>query len=397
MATLTWHSIDQRSVCIGYSYEGNSMYTELTDYSLFLSFERRLSSLTVTNEIRYVASFLEYLRNKRRLALSVNDELIEKWRDNEFEKVSANPISRGKERTNKRTVNAKLRRVYQFLWWYQGRKSHISGLIGPHACRVTSSENPDYVARHMSNYMNEKRWRPDSRWIFPLCFPRVGAGSKHRVVRIPTAAKIEEIRAGLQSKSLGFAEQRNLLMFAIAEETGLRRAAINSLRFEQFSELILERFDGESISIIPDVQKFSYDSPTQFSMKLCFLILNFVEQTLKPYYERMGWTLAKGKGKLFVSERTGLPLACSSLTRIFSLVFRQAGFEKGASVHLMRHYFTNVEIVRETNRRMEAGLDTSIMSICASVSLKLNHLNLESIQPYVSARISDLAKELEKR
>lgn len=393
MAMLSWHELSGGSFCVAYSSDGKSMFPDLTDYSIYLSIEKGLAKLTVFNELRYVASFVAYLRIKRRLISSIDDSFIKDWRDAELKSVKANEISRGSERTFKQTVNAKLRRVYQFLCWYQETKLGIPTLIGPVGCRVTSVAPVD--AQHVI-YANGKRtWRRNSKGLFPLCFSNVASGSKHRVVRVPTRTVLDKVRLSLRRESLGFIEQRNLLMLAIAEETGIRRAAINSLRIGQFADDLLTDVDDDRIIVTPDVQKFSYDSPTVFSIKLCLLVLNFVEQTLKPLYRTRGWSVSRGRDRLFVSERTGRPLADTSLTTIFSSAFKDVGFGKGSAIHLVRHYFTNMEIVRETTRRMELGLDTSVASICASVSLKLNHKNPLSIEPYVSAVISDLARELE--
>lgn len=392
MTTLSWHEVGDAVICAAYSTDGKTLFPLLTDYSIHLSREKGLSRLTVVNELRHIATFSTYLRSKRRLLSSVDDGFIKIWRDQECGRVKANPISHQKEQTSKRTVNAKLRRIYHFLWWYQESKMREPRLIGPTGCRVTSSGNGDSVSEPDRKY--GKTWRQNSRAAFPLCFHRVGVGSKHRVVRVPTAAKIDEVRAILRRDSLGFVEQRNLLMLAIAEETGLRRAAINSLRIEQFSAELLSEVDGEFLSVTPDIQKFSYDAQSEFSMSLSLLILNFVEKTLKPLYRARGWSEAVGMGKLFVSERSGRPLDPSSLTRVFSVAFKRVGFGKGAAVHLMRHYFTNAEIVRETKRRVQHGLDTSVTSICASVSLKLHHQDPTSIQAYVNSVISEMAHEI---
>jgi integrase len=393
MVMLSWHDLDGGSLCVAYSSDGKSIFPDLTDYSSYLSLESGLNKLTVSNELRHLAGFVAHVRAKRRLVSSVDDSFIGAWRDLELKRVAENRISRGRERTSKRTVNAKLRRVYQFLWWYQERKLRIPNLIGPVGCRVTSSEPTG--GQHVRYKDGRRTWRQSSKALFPLCFPNAGNGSKHRVTRVPTSATLDKVRLALRRENLGFVEQRNLLMLAIAEETGLRRAAINSLRAGQFTEELLNDIDDNKLIVTPDVQKFSYDFPTEFPLRLCLLILNFVEQTLKPLYRARHWPLSIGKDRLFISERSGRPLADSALTRIFSSAFREAGFEKGSAVHLIRHYFTNIEIVRETKRRMDAGLDTSVASICASVSLKLNHKDPLSIQPYVSAVISEMARELE--
>ncbi|MBD8633323.1 site-specific integrase [Oxalobacteraceae sp. CFBP 8755] len=393
MVALKWHELDGFTVCVAFESKGSAIFTELTDYSIYLSCEKALAETTVINELRYVAGFLAELKRGRRLIANVDDDFIRKWRDAEFVRVRENPIARNDSHTMKRTVNAKLRRIYDFYWWYQRRKSSLRNIIGPTG-QIISSGSIDSMLSPRNAH--SKARRGGSSHIYPLCFRNVGAGSKHRVATIPTISKIDEIRKILSAKELGFMEQRNLLMLSIAEETGLRRAAINSLRVSQFSEELLLEMDEGGLVVVPDVQKFSYQSSVRFSPGLCLLILNFAKQCLMPFCRQRGWSPSYGNGRLFISERNGKPLEASSLTRIFSRAFRRAGFQKGSAIHLVRHHFTNVEIVKETERRLKAGLDTSLPTICEAVSFKLNHLDPMSIRAYVSAVISDLAAEMEK-
>ena len=386
-SSLHWCTVKGQAVAIAYHSFAQKIIPEITDYSIYLSDTERLHPTTVKNEIQYIHSFLAYMRNTRKVLEKTDDEVLIKFRDRELNEVKTNAISRGNERTAKRTVNAKLRRIYRFLWWYQDTKLDHNHLIGPTGCRVTA----DFMHTLIWSKLRSARTSSNQ---FPTCFKRTGSSSRHRVQDVPTIAGVDRLRKVIAGEELGFVSIRNLLFLSLAEETGMRRGAINSLRISQFSEARLEEAKGDFLNVVPDDQKFSYQSVSEVPLPLAFQVLNYAEAYLKPIYSDRGWNIKFGEDRLFVSERNGRPLQPRTFSRIFGQAFKSIDKGKGRAVHILRHHFTDRAIVEEVQVRLEAGMDTSLTSVCAAVSLKLGHAHPDSIKAYVSSVLSKILKEL---
>lgn len=352
---------------------------------------------TVRTEIQEVFTFIQFLDARRRLISSVDDELLQIFCDESLHNVRRNRISRGDEQANQRTVNSKLRKAYWFIWWYKIYHCPSANLIGPVDCRVTSSLTSSVLkAKNKRNHDGGFKTRflsADER--FPLCFRRVGSPSIHRTQTVPSKEEIESIYEYLSQDGIDFLSARNVLFQKIAVDTGLRRESIASLRIEQFSEQAIDSARRDVLRVVPDHQKFSYQFGSDIPMELAYQILYFVESYYKPLYERRAWPLSRGGGLIFTSERSGRPVSSATFTRIFSAAFKELNAGKGTAVHILRHYYTTAEIVREIKKRLEKGMDTSLLSVCRAVSLKLGHTNLDSIRPYVSLVISSVFNELE--
>jgi hypothetical protein len=98
-----------------------------------------------------------------------------------------------------------------------------------------------------------------------------------------------------------------------------------------------------------------------------------------------GWTDKTTGGRLFFSFRNGRPLRDQTLSQIFGKALDDLGIdEHGANIHSMRRKYANDEIVREIDRRIAQGLDTSAASVAASVSITMGHSTPASIEPYTS-------------
>lgn len=364
----------------------------LIDYNFYLSGTVELSQKTVINEIQFVKRFLEYLLDISALATGVTDVIFKRFRDAELKRVLHSRNRSGSDNAAKRTVNAKLRRIYLFLEWVQQTQAGGIFLIGPRGCQVRSSlgegETKYSVARGRKVSVSD-------RDRFPLLYRSVGEGSKHRTKYVAsTENKGDLVDHFLETHSSTLA-QRNILILELADQVGMRRGSINSLRVDQFPRGRIESSNGDW-EIIPPSQKFGYEKRYTIPFRLAFRICDYIEQVRKPLLCDRGWSEARTEGRLFVSLKNGKPLSDRTLSQIFGKGFRNVGVdEHGAGVHSFRRKFATDNIVQETERRRRLNLDTSVSSIAATVSLKMGHTSPESLTPYVSrcqAYMSDSAE-----
>ncbi|MFC7515474.1 hypothetical protein ACFQUU_10690 [Herbaspirillum sp. GCM10030257] len=367
-----------------YGPTGEDLVFPLMDYCLYLSTVEALNKKTVKGETIYVKRFLEFLIAGGIDLCNASDLVLTKFRDAEFKRVMVNANSSGSERAARRTVNAKLRRVYLFLEWFQDVEKAKQFLIGPLGCQVKS-----ILGRNKRPYKTSDqklRFSSNDKWRYPLLYRQVGSHSKHQTKYISTSKDVEELTAHFLNSYPTVIASRNILILELANRVGLRRSSINSLRADQFSGEQLERSDGD-LSVVPDSQKFGYENRYDIPFRLAYRIADYIENVRTPMMRAKGWSEQQAKGRLFFSFKTGKPLTDNSLSQIFGKAHDSLGnHEHGANIHSMRRKFTNDQIENEILVRKEQGLDTSVASIAASVSLALGHRNADSIAPYVSRK-----------
>jgi hypothetical protein len=380
---ISWVELPSKKVgLVAYDKENNQeLVSPLIDYCLFLSNDEELDSKTVMNEMLYVRRFLEYLLEKNSMVVNVGDELIKSFRDAELKRVKLSPNRSPSENALKRTVNAKLRRIYNFLVWFQ-RSEDLVGLIGPINCKVRSSlaVPPDRgLGRGRAKAVSSGRNR------FPGLYRGVGEGSKHRVKYVATVRdKDDLIDLFLEQESFIIAN-RNVLILELADQVGLRRGSINSLLAAQFRRDEIENSRSEHWVVVPSAQKFGYEKKYGIPFRLAYRVCDYIDQVRRKIMLEKGWSESRTGGRLFFSLRDGSPLSDQTISQIFGAALRKLGVEEhGSATHTLRRKFACESIVEETTRRQRLNLDTSVASVAAAVSIKMGHTNPESLTPYVS-------------
>lgn len=357
----------------------------LTDYNAYLVEVVELDSKTIVNEMQYIKRFLEYVLGTDVQVKDVTDVIFREFRDTELKRVLRSCNRSGSDNAAKRTVNAKVRRIYLFLGWLQKTQGCDIYLIGPHACQVRSSLGDPETKK--SAWRGRKASGGD-RDRFPLLYRRVGEGSKHRTkYAASTKNKDDLVDHFLEKQSFALAH-RNILIMELADQVGMRRGSINSLRTDQFSRDKIEKSNGD-LEVVPPAQKFGYERRYSIPFRLAFRICDYIEQVRKQVLLERGWSEVRTEGRLFVSLRNGKPLSDRTLSQIFGKGLKYVGVEEhGAGVHSFRRKFASEGIVQETERRRRLHLDTSVNSIAATVSLKIGQTNPESLVPYVSRHLA---------
>lgn len=374
---LSWVRNQGLSFAIAHDSGRKRLFLSITDYSIYLSKVRRFSPVTVESEMYHVATFLWFLSGLGKEIFETNDTFLRLFRDSELHRLTISGGGSKSERVYKRTVNARLRRVYRFLMWYQDFNPEILGLIGPNGavtCYFSTRTGPE---------------NPRNKNVYPLMLVSAGSASRHRLSYVATEEDLKKLRRYFATRFHGYLRHRNLLLIEVANTVGLRRGSINSLTCSLFLQSISHDADIKDERLVPPSQKFGYQKEYEFPFTLVSQIAQFINGPLKELKKVLVVTDSITEDRIFLSSKTGKPLTNRAISDIFSKALREIGVEAG-SIHGLRRKYANDEIEKEIDYRIEKGLDTSVTSICAAVSLSLGHASPDSLQPYVSARLQRL-------
>jgi site-specific recombinase XerD len=355
----------------------------MTDYSLYLSEEEQLSNLTVAQELGYVRFFGEYLNAHACGLEQVDDGTLLKFRNHSLLWAKRSKSSRGSLELSKATANTKLRRAYLWLQWLQdsGRIKH--GRIGSRGCAVKSALSE---RRKLSERSEADSRMVSSIALFPLQYRLKTSNSKHQVPSfIPTELTLDDLHEYFfENSASDYIAHRNCLLIDVADSVGLRRASINSLRVSQFLDP-LEVGELQTALIRPDSQKFSYANTFRFPPWIVERVRSFASEQRRQLIEDQRISSKVHGDRIFLSSRDGRPLTDRAITAIVSKALRKLGAPKGSAIHGFRYKFIDETVDAEYEDRLERGLDTSMDSITAAVSLKTGHKSVKSLRGYASA------------
>ncbi|MFQ6333989.1 hypothetical protein [Methylophilus sp. 3sh_L] len=390
---LSWNGSPEQAVGIAYDTKTNSILWELTDYSIHLQSSELLNAKTVRNELYLLKGFVEHLLAEGKGYTDIDDVFLKVFKESEFKKILDSANGSKCERVAKRTVNAKLRRTYQFLHWLQESEKQVVGIIGEWDCPVTSalaSKQQGSVYRPLS-----RSGRTNSRLNYPLLFRSTGSNglpSQYEASHEDVALLTEMFH----SEFSPYCAQRNILMMDLACEIGWRRGSINSLTCDQFLNLNLLDSAHDSYVVVPPSQKFGYVRQFEVPFRLAFRVVEFIETHRKELLSKNGWTEASAENRIFLSEREGRPLRDSTISTIYGSAFRKLGRPRGASTHSFRRRNVNDQVDKELQSRLELGLDTSELSITTAVAFNVGQSRPESLRPYVNRRIGRMVRQREQ-
>ncbi|WP_197091082.1 hypothetical protein, partial [Herbaspirillum chlorophenolicum] len=364
----------------------------IMDYSLKL-IDDGLDEKSVRNEIFLLKGFCDFLDRRRLVYQDITDSLLKSFRSEELSLVKTAKNSSRAERTAMRTVNAKLRRTYKFLYWLQHSHRSVLNLIGPRNCPVKSNYLPPNEGG--KNRRNGRYESGRKTGEFPVLFDHAGEGNRPTQYEA-TDEDVELIAEMFLSELSPHAAQRNILMMDLGCEVSWRRGAINSMTCDQFSRLDFSEANHDSYIVIPPSQKFGYQREFEVPFRLAFRIAEFIANERKDFLASRGWSEARTLGRIFISERSGLPLKDQSISAIFGAAFNALGRPRGANTHSFRRKFANEEIDDEILNRLEMGLDTNEVSIATTVAFKMGQSNPESLEPYVNKSLDRMVKRHKK-
>lgn len=369
----TWITTTIPAIPIVTDTETSRIFDDIIDYAIHLQERDFLSYVYVRNEICHLILFYKHLKRLNISVRDVTNETLKKFRDDDLDRLKAKSLV--SEKKLKRVVNSHLSRVYNFYHWYQGQHNSLN-LIGSSDCAITS--DPSKKQRRTNSTYDHTR-------AYPLNFRRIGRSSKHATEHSATEKEVAYIESYFRKAEDKFIAERNSLIMAIANTVGFRRASINSLRCDQFSEEILKHAFDEYIIIKPDEQKFDANVNYKFPILLAYRISDFIKNIRDKWLLEKGINRAVTLDRLFLSSRNGHPLNHTSISDIFGEAFKSmSSSSPRTSIHSLRRKFANDAIAKNFEQRVELKLDVSDASICAAVSMELGQSNPDSIHAYIS-------------
>lgn len=381
---VNWLEVSGRRYPVARWTHNGKPVLELVDYAIYLGRERAQSALTVETAVYNIVVLLNFCCRESVELVELDDLRLREFRDFELVRLRDRVGRKGSEKVQCRTVNSRLRSVYNFMLWFQNCYSMGTNIIGPAGCNIRSTLTEHHI------YGGRKAVQ---RLLYPLLLPLTGSSSKHRPMKAVTDDMKSSMLNVLNTVENDYIASRDILIINIADALGMRRASINSLTCSQFLDGVKDSESLEDLVLVPSSQKFGYQWPYTFPFQLVSQILQFIDGPRNALLRKLKVPPSLSEDRLFLSSTSGRPLTNRALTTTIAAYMRSSGLAKG-SIHRFRHKFVNEEVEREILRRVSLGLDTSIESVAAAVALKVGQANPGSLHTYISDAFSRIEKKL---
>jgi len=314
----------------------------------------------------------------------VNDLILVNYREWAFEKLFQSKNAKQDEKAAKRSINVKIRNIYNYLIWAQDYAHLIHDRIGP----------IDFPIQSTLTLVNQQSNRAQSeKKKYPVCYRRVGEGNGIRSQYTATPDdKIKLIEYFTSTQSLEVAE-RNIIIMEIADQVGWRNGSIHDLTVDQFAWVMIENEPGESIMVTPSTQKFGYEKSFEVPIGLAAWIARYID-TRNSILKEKGWSEKKAKRRIFLNMKTGTPLGYKTITQIFSCAFTEIGSPRGrnAGIHSFRRKFAQEATAKEIHERRNRGLSTAVEDVLFAIARKLGQENIHSQEPYQRVIAEDISQ-----
>lgn len=322
----------------------------------------------------------EYMRANRLEWNEVDDGHLDQFRTWYLEKIEQSSQTRN-DLSRKRTVNIRLREIYNFYHWAQEEAFLVENHIGWELQSKIRSKLPDYIKDGRSALPRSDK----NSLLYPKIFPRVGSSSD---VIDYTASDRDKEKLKEHFETQGdsdYSARRNILIMEIAATVGWRQGSMQSLLIDAFSD---ERIDGCNSGVLavqPPNQKYGYRFEFEVPLALALRINRHIKSDRANLLARKNLKEDTAKHHLFVSSTEGTPLAEMTITEIFSKAFTAIGAPKGSGIHSFRRSFTSNEMRHQIDTRKRKNLSTAPEDVMLPVQRKLGHKSPLSQQVYADA------------
>lgn len=312
---------------------------------------------------------------------SLTNDALSEFLEWTKDRTKANPRSRNEE-SAKRTANARMRVVYDFLTWAQEDALLITNMVGNTQTFAVRSSLPRM--RHDGHKGLRKE-----RDKYPLLYQDVGSNSRTSDRQYwATDEDFEQIRQYFWETSGIEAAERNDLMLRLLHGQGWRRASVNSLTVDLFDDaLIKDAVDaGEThISVIPPHQKRGYKRAFAVPIAAALSVRRYIDGGRKTLLTKRGVDekdVSAHQNRIFISVTTCLPLTEEAISEIFRRAFRAAGRPVGANTHSFRRAYAETRWAEEIEFRQREGLSLAYEDIAMAVADDLGHASIVSQDAY---------------
>lgn len=327
--------------------------------------------------LKYLADFM---RSNRLEWDEINDSHLEKFRAWYLDNIEQSSQTRN-DLSRKRTVNIRLREIYNFYHWAQEEACLVDHYIGWKLQSKIRSKLPAYIKDGRSVLPSSDK----KSLLYPLIFQNVGSTSD---VIDYTASDRDKEKLQDFFETQGDSEysvQRNILIMEIAASVGWRQGSMQSLLIDSFSDEIINECDTDFLAVKPPKQKYGYQFEFKIPLALALRINRHIKRERAHFLTSKKLNEKTAHNYLFLSSTTGKPLADSSITEIFSRAFTAIGAPKGSGIHSFRRSFTSNEIRLQIDSRKRKNLSTAPEDVMLPVQRALGHKSPLSQQVYADA------------
>ncbi|MDM4768260.1 hypothetical protein [Pelomonas sp. SE-A7] len=384
MATARVHVsiIPDKGGIVVYDLHAGRILHSITDYLVFLSYKLAKNWSTVEQAGWRISRFYSFLLLNGQSILDIDDATLVEYRSRELTLVKKDRSFRGSDRAVRSTVNQKLSAILNWIAWMQSLGLVSQFTIGPSNARVTASS----VGRHRMGLAPI----PGDAISSPLYLSGAGdAGSGPFVSESIYRAALEHI---VRTAKSDYKAQRDSLFLDVSRYAGFRRGSTHSLTIDQFCQDLLLRWQEDTFSVTPKVQKLGYENSFEIPTDLALRVSDFIEGPRRALVKRLGVGVSITRDQVFLSMRTGRPVSARSMTSALRPAMRAAGGKKGKVIHAIRGLFASNVVLDEAIHRRDAGLDTSTVSIALATAWKLGQKDPDSMVPYVAQELSNIAR-----
>lgn len=321
-----------------------------------------------------------FLHKERKRLIELDNREVLQFRNWVFLRVRGKARSRG-DKSALRSVNVKLRIVYQFLHWCQQNAYLRAGSMGSGKCSITST------LPEICGSSNEHE-RSDTM-KYPALFRRTGEYTRiGKPQHWATGKEIEIVEREFHDNRNPAVARRDTLILRIVEQMAWRRESVVTLTTDLFDDNLFQQAEdiqAAGFDITPATQKFGYSVGFSMPWALAYSIKRYIQNDRSEIIKRCGIRDSKTKGHIFLSTRTGLPLHSRSVSNAFGKAFKLAGAPTGTAVHAVRRYSGNLKAREEIDFRVRHGLSTAREDVTEALAAKLGQSSTSSISFYVKA------------
>jgi len=336
-----------------------------------------------------LTSFAKFLRRKHIRYDEVDDSQLEKYRDEEYLIVKAKSASRT-EMTAKRTVNGKLRVIYDFYIWAQEIQLLLDNYIG----WIADEKHPEFrIKSFLPQYRkNPEKYSNGSRiggMNYPMCYEGVGEGARHRATHYATDAELSALRDYFRDNNDVLTAERNVLIVDIIEAVAWRQSSVHSLRASQFSTELIDKTmqtGKDKFSVVPSKQKGGYDNVYDIPLPLAIRINTFIRENRNVLLRERGKNSDDAQGYLFIAYTTCRPLGERRISSIIGNAFTALGAMKGSGPHSIRRKYGKEKATEFAQIRKREGRSTNPEDIVEDLKPELGHSTSAALEAYTHGK-----------
>lgn len=355
-----------------------SFVTPACDYFRHLVINDHLRTTSVKTYAESILNFWRYLEDRRMNFLDISDyDLIIWLNQQETNKVSAS------------TMAARCDAVFDFYVWME-RNAYVNHMVKIPGWNDIEQFTPQITAVVVKGA--SKIRRGSKFGVMSAVRPRAPKGTFQPT---PTADDVSRIYFAADNPNSLDLTDRNHLLIDWYTQVGVRRAEWRSLTKDQIPEwkviyslqrlgeaheLRLTKTKGGRVRYVGVLPELLVKTREYIEGRRVELVLRF---------KRLKGINYKEPDEVFLSEKTGMPLALTAITNLMTGWFKKSGVA-GHGHRLRATYLTSLfeaEIAAE-ELRIAANPNTKIQIdyelILLKVAERAGHANIDSLRPYLT-------------